>query len=529
MPGRKGYGGDPREQFWEALLREKCDTLTWCLRNCGGLLASTQNEDGLTALMLCASQNKHKSLGLLLDFYGKNPGNREAGWVECVDSNEGKTAMMMAAERGFVRCVDLLLDAEARGRGEGRRPGGKGGAAPLSLGEQQLRQKDPRGRTARDLAVANKRDEVVALIDDFLAPPDEAAAVQAGRDEAGMSSTQRSKAKKRELLAAAGDSSLDKLKEEQEERQRRQEELEQKVAATLAAAKDAAAVWPEVKKAEETADSSAKVCQLTIQRDAPGPDCPCPGALGDDGIDPALWRLFFLNRLQIRFPEGALTRLPGAGLQRLSALQTLIVSHNALESLPNEIGELPLRVLEAENNKLTELPQSLAKCDKLEVLNLKRNRITSLAPLAPLTNLSAVSADDNALTSIADIAFGACKMLSLISFQNNQIEEVPSELGAGASLASINLANNQIKELPFEVTNLRKVKDLNLSGCPIADAKVRRYLEAGGKGLKDLWKYLEKNSKRGGGRGGGGGGKKGKGKKKKQESSDDEDEGDDED
>jgi len=522
MPGKRGGGGDPRDQFWEALMREKTDTLTWCLRNCGSLTASTQHsESGLTGLMMAAANGKVKSLGLLLDFYAKSQTQRESGWVECAEEGEGKTAMMLAAERGFVRCVDLLLDAEAKGRGERLKPGQQ------TLGEKQLLQKDNKGKTARDLAQAARKTEVVELIDDFLAPPDEAAEEKQGRDEEGKSSTQRSKEKKRELLAAAGDGTYQKALREEEERKREIAEKEAKVQETLEAAKKSPPVWAEVKKAEASADLASKLCELTIVRDKPGEDCPCPGALSEeDGIDPALWRLFFLNRLSLKLPSGVLRTLPEAGISRLQALQVLIVSGNALTSLPDCVGSFPvLRVLEAERNALTALPDSIGNCEKLEVVKVSANKIDSLAPLEKLTTLTTVTADDNALTSLDGINFAALPRISVLSFQNNKIVEIPEDIGKCAVLAEVNMVNNQVAVIPSEITALKKVRKLDLANNPIADPKVRRYLEAGAKGLKDLWKYLEKQEKKGGG---GKKGKKGKKKGKKAAESEDEDEESDE-
>jgi Leucine-rich repeat (LRR) protein len=61
---------------------------------------------------------------------------------------------------------------------------------------------------------------------------------------------------------------------------------------------------------------------------------------------------------------------------RLSGLKTLIISNNALTSLPAAIGQLSqLKVLEAEHNQIAELPAELANCKALE--NLRWGCVTS--------------------------------------------------------------------------------------------------------------------------------------------------------
>ena len=91
-------------------------------------------------------------------------------------------------------------------------------------------------------------------------------------------------------------------------------------------------------------------------------------------------------------------------VSRLSSLKTLILSNNALVSLPAAIGSLKqLKVLEAEHNKIAELPAELAECKALENLRLAHNSLTSLSALASSSELVTLVVDGNALTSLDDL------------------------------------------------------------------------------------------------------------------------------
>jgi len=69
--------------------------------------------------------------------------------------------------------------------------------------------------------------------------------------------------------------------------------------------------------------------------------------------------------------------LPEA-LDRLVALQTLIVSRNGLSSLPESVGNLTgLKKLFVNGNELSDLPTSLVRCAQLTMLDIKDNRFSS--------------------------------------------------------------------------------------------------------------------------------------------------------
>ena len=332
-------------------------TLRYGLAN-AGLEAHTRGGEGLTAIQVAAALNKPKSLSAILDFYERRRIMRPKGWIDLRDEG-GRTALMMAAANGNADCVRLLLfhapDAEK--------------AAALKCN---------RGLTARDYAVQRKKKDVIDVIDEAVAPSDDeddGADGAAATPADGLTSTERSRLKKKALAAAEGETAAQKLQKLREKRA--QASFTDRTDDLQAVVKRApAALWPEAREVVASVlDKRAPQHELNVIR-------PCEddaGVVGFSdyaeghagGVDPCVWHLVHLHRLQLRFPPSpdprALALLP-SGVRRLAALQTLILSHNALAALPEEIGALQdLRVLEVQHNKIgPRLPAALATLSKLQ-------------------------------------------------------------------------------------------------------------------------------------------------------------------
>eukprot|EP00798_Chlamydomonas_sp_ICE-L_P008823 gene8823-75_t len=253
-------------------------------------------------------------------------------------------------------------------------------------------------------------------------------------------------------------------------------------------------------------------------------------------VDPALWRCKHINSLVLRLGP-ALTALPDKGPGRLVNLKTLILSGNALITLPASLCSLPLKVLEAEGNALTELPADFFKLQSLENLQLSRNKLTSdgVAMLKNCKSLVTLALDHNCLTDLGVLELdkmprlnvlsvrsnkveeipdklGACIALSDIALSGNrieddllscltllcpnlQVEEIPDELGACIALSEIALSGNQIEDVPVSLGNLKekKVRVLDISGNPLADPKIRKMLDKSATFTKELLTYLSGN------------------------------------
>jgi len=444
-----------RDQFLTACKNAKLDTVRWGL-GAGGQNPGTRDDDGYTAIMITAMGNKHKALQMLLDNCRRSRIKEPIDFVDgCGDE---KTALMMAAERGYEESCDELLYAGAN-----------------------FKMKCAKGRTAADYARKNGHDALARKIDRGGDSSEEEEEEEEEEDAAfeGETSTQRSKRKKKELeaLERRGDKGAKGGKDKS-----RNDDAKE---ADVPAGKAPEPRWPETVKAME---SSAK--ELAIER-----------SKGDTEVDPALFYVNSVNNLKLRLGPTLVKLSPD--ISRLSGLLTLIISGNGLTELPDSIGKLKnLKVLEAEDNALASLPSSLAQCKNLEILRVSRNKIKSLAPLENANNLVTLVADNNQLTTLDDFTIEAKERLVTLSARMNKITDAPADIHQCTLLAEIFLKSNKIEDLPGEWGELKekKVREIELDGNPIADPKVKKMMGKSANFVKELLTYLRKNGKKSAGK-----------------------------
>ncbi|NP_001079842.1 leucine rich repeat containing 47 L homeolog [Xenopus laevis] len=211
-------------------------------------------------------------------------------------------------------------------------------------------------------------------------------------------------------------------------------------------------------------------------------------------IPPGLGHLIHLQNLVLCRNK---LRLLSPAVGQLRALRLLDVSGNELEELPAELCGLPeLCTLNVSCNQLMELPPGLERCSKLAELNLSRNRVRALPPGLLCRQLS---------------------LLASLSAADNQIQQLPGDIGLLPALKSLDLSNNLLTDIPFELADCSKLKDINFKGNKVKDKRLEKMVN--GCQTKSVLEYL-----RVGGRGGGKGktitenaGKESKEKKKKKE------------
>ena len=78
--------------------------------------------------------------------------------------------------------------------------------------------------------------------------------------------------------------------------------------------------------------------------------------------------------------------------------------------------------LNLSNLQLTELPETLAKCTQLEVLNLYSNQLTDVSPLSGLTQLTQLYLSDNQLMDVSPLA--ELTGLKVLNLNDNQLMDV---------------------------------------------------------------------------------------------------------
>ena len=131
----------------------------------------------------------------------------------------------------------------------------------------------------------------------------------------------------------------------------------------------------------------------------------------------------------VGFKSNRITQVDGQALP--ASLRSLVLTDNALEQLPDALGDCAqLQKLMLAGNRLTALPSSLARCERLELLRIASNRLTALPDwLLHLPRLAWLAYADNPLPQgfVAPATDGHCPTLH---WRDIRLEQ---ELGRGAS------------------------------------------------------------------------------------------------
>uniref|UniRef100_A0A4W4F338 Leucine-rich repeat protein SHOC-2 n=1 Tax=Electrophorus electricus TaxID=8005 RepID=A0A4W4F338_ELEEL len=115
-------------------------------------------------------------------------------------------------------------------------------------------------------------------------------------------------------------------------------------------------------------------------------------------------------------------------------------------------NELIVRALKANAKKINlssrnidTLPKSFSRLTWVLALQLNNNSLASLPPELQLCNLE------------------------IISLSDNQLKEIPAELGLLKKLTEINLNNNKLTEIPQQLYNLTQLRKLHLARNNLTD------------------------------------------------------------
>lgn len=143
------------------------------------------------------------------------------------------------------------------------------------------------------------------------------------------------------------------------------------------------------------------------------------------------------NRLALNC---GLTEFPVEILDLADSLEILDLSDNQLNSLPDSFGQLTnLKAAFFFNNQFEEIPEVLAQCPQLSVIGFKSNRIrrVSASALSPI--------------------------IRWLILTDNQIEQLPPEIGTLSKLQKLMLAGNRLRSLPDEMADCQNLELIRLS------------------------------------------------------------------
>lgn len=190
----------------------------------------------------------------------------------------------------------------------------------------------------------------------------------------------------------------------------------------------------------------------------------------------------------VNLMKNNLQQLP-VSLGLCTALEVLLLGGNPLTALPNELGDLPkLQTLDARKCKLSSLPAGMPA---LQHLYLSYNSFAQWPDLP--ASLQHLLLDNNALTALPahmqlcsqlqqlDVSFNKLKtieegalalpQLSYLNLSNNtELTTLPTELGRSCTrLEVLNIAHTGIQRLPASMQHMPELRIVIASGTQLQE------------------------------------------------------------
>ncbi|MBK9248719.1 MAG: leucine-rich repeat domain-containing protein [Ignavibacteria bacterium] len=119
-------------------------------------------------------------------------------------------------------------------------------------------------------------------------------------------------------------------------------------------------------------------------------------------------------------------------------------------------AELPIQLenLSAVNNRIKEIPSTIAQYKKLKYLNLKKNRITAIAG-----------------------AMSGLRNIKVLNLSENKLKSLPKSIDEMKQLEILDVSKNKLKEIPSSITSLKNLKVLDISGNKIPFSQISTLLK----------------------------------------------------
>lgn len=165
-----------------------------------------------------------------------------------------------------------------------------------------------------------------------------------------------------------------------------------------------------------------------------------------------------------------LTHFPEEIYELADTLEILNLSGNALSSLPDDLPKLQkLRVIFCSDNRFTGVPEVLGQCPQLEMIGFKANQIRHLPAVALPDKLRWLILTDNQLGELP-AQVGRCARLQKLMLSGNQLMHLPDEMAACTRLELLRIAANRFTQLPGWLLHLPRLAWLAYAGNPCSDS-----------------------------------------------------------
>ncbi len=175
--------------------------------------------------------------------------------------------------------------------------------------------------------------------------------------------------------------------------------------------------------------------------------------------------------LRIKLAAG-LTEFPALLYCCAEQLEILDLSDNQLSTLPTDLARfVRLKRLFLTNNHFCHIPAVLAQCPALLMLSFKGNRLTEFAAAVLPEQLQWLILTDNQLPDLpADV--GRYQALQKLALAGNRLTTLPDSMQHCQQLGLLRLSLNQFASFPDWLFQLPKLAWLALGAnpaCPVAD------------------------------------------------------------
>jgi hypothetical protein len=147
-------------------------------------------------------------------------------------------------------------------------------------------------------------------------------------------------------------------------------------------------------------------------------------------------------------------------------LEILDLSRNALTSLPDDLPKLhKLRVLFCSDNPFTHLPEVLGECAQLSMVGFKANRIRTVPGAALPPSLRWLILTDNQIEELP-AELGHCTRMQKLMLAGNRLQALPEEMTAFEQLELLRISANRFERLPEWLFKLPRLSWLACAGNP---------------------------------------------------------------
>ena len=199
-----------------------------------------------------------------------------------------------------------------------------------------------------------------------------------------------------------------------------------------------------------------------------------------------MWTLAqFHSQIQSRIADGTLaelrhiklsdglTQFPEALYALVDTLEILDLSGNQLSALPEDLPRFKkLRILFASGNPFTKLPPVLGQMPQLEMVGFKACQIRHVPAESLPPQLRWLILTDNQITELPD-SIGRCRRLQKLMLSCNQLRSLPASLVHCQTLELLRIASNRFESMPELVFQLSALCWLALAGNPMTQKSER--------------------------------------------------------